>query len=56
VCAGIETLTKPTSHKNSDLELFLSKRTAWKKMEKRLRKKRSSDQSKFGGFKVCHYY
>ena len=34
--------------KNSDPELFLSKRTAGTKMEKRLRERRSSDQPKLG--------
>jgi hypothetical protein len=34
--------------KNSDPELFLSKRTAGIKMEKRLRKRRSSDRVKLG--------
>jgi hypothetical protein len=34
--------------KNSDPELFLSKRTAGTKMEKRLRERRSSDQSNLG--------
>ena len=30
---------------NTDPKLFLSKRTAWTKMEKRLREKRTSDPS-----------
>ena len=34
--------------KNSDPELFLSKRTAGTKMEKRLRERRSSDWPKLG--------
>ena len=34
--------------KNSDPELFLSKRTAETKMEKRLRERRSSDQPNLG--------
>jgi hypothetical protein len=33
----------PCYSQNSDPELFLSKRTAGKKMEKRLRERRSSD-------------
>ena len=47
--------------KNSDPELFLSKRTAETKMEKRLWERRSSDQPKLepisrGGSKAQHYY
>ena len=51
--------------KNTDPELFLSKRTAWTKIEKRLRKRRSSDleldprpnlgSSSRGDFKARHY-
>jgi hypothetical protein len=42
-------------------ELFLSKGTAGTKMEKRLRERRSSDQSNLGsisrgGSKALHYY
>jgi hypothetical protein len=47
--------------KNSDRELFLSKRTAGKKTEKRLRERRSSDRPKlqpisWGDSKAWHYY
>ena len=38
----------PCYSQNSDPELFLSKRTAGKKMEKRLRERRSSDWPKLG--------
>ena len=47
--------------KNSDPELFLSKRTAKTKMEKSLRERRSSDQPKLAsisrrGSKAWHHY
>jgi hypothetical protein len=38
----------PSHSKNSDPELFLSKRTTGTKMEKILRKRRSSDRPKLG--------
>jgi hypothetical protein len=47
--------------RNSDPELFLSKRAAGIKMEKRPNERRSSDGPKLGsisrgGSKACHYY
>jgi hypothetical protein len=38
----------PPTAKNSDPELFLSKKPAGTKMEKRLRERRSSDQPNLG--------
>ena len=38
--------------KNSDLELFLYKRTAGRKMEKKLRERRSSDWPNLGSISI----
>jgi len=42
--------------KGSDPELFLSKRTAGTKMEKKLMERSSSDWPNLGGSKAWHYY